>query len=129
MSETDALQVSAGTFIRFLFSTGTGYEIYNSRQSGYSDRHKNRRARSVSTNLSACCFHLRVTSIICQSCPQIVAEEEKKMGHYGAQRCVASCADTPLRRASEIKVKGRASYFKATSGKPSALHISGPSVL
>lgn len=38
---------------------------------------KNAWARSVTMNLSACCFHLGVTSIICQSCPQIVTEEKK----------------------------------------------------
>lgn len=64
-------------FFPFTHPNATGYKIHNSRQSGYSDRHRNQWAHFVSMNLSACCFHLGVTSIICQSCPQILTEEKR----------------------------------------------------
>lgn len=75
-------------FQSFIFPpTGTSYKIHKSRQSGYSDRYKNLRTRSVSMNLSACCFHLGVTSIICQSCPPIVTKEKEDGSLWRWEMC------------------------------------------
>lgn len=59
----------------YVFPMETRWEICDS-QAG-SDGYGNLLAQTVSMNLSACCFHLGVTSIICQSCPQIVTKEKE----------------------------------------------------
>ncbi len=71
----------------FFFPTGTSYKIPNSRLSGYSDRYKNLWTRSASMNLSACCFYLGVTSIICHSCPQIVTKEKEDGSLWSREMC------------------------------------------
>lgn len=54
-------------------------------------------------NLSACCFHLGVTSIICQSCPQIVTKEK---GRWVIMELgdMSSCA---LTRLGDIPLRSR----------------------